>query len=68
MRIPESVSTDLGLSSEIEGIWLEARGREVDIVEQCVSGLRDISSFLQAMTRSHLEESKEHECQLDKGL
>ena len=56
MRIPESVSTDLRLSSEIQSIWLEARGQDVDIVEPCVVGLRGISLFLHDTARNRLEE------------
>ena len=68
LRIPESVSTDLSLSSEIESLWLEARGQDVGIVEQCVLGLRDISLFLHATARRRLEESRERERRLRRGL
>ena len=68
MRIPESVSTDLGLRPEIERIWLGARGQDVDPVEQCVLGLRGISLYLHEMARSRLEECRERERQLRRGL
>ena len=68
LRIPESVSSNLSLSSEIESIWLEARGQDVRIVEQCVLGLRGISLFLHATARRRLEESRERERRLRRGL
>ena len=68
MRIPESVSTDLGLRPVIEHIWLGARGQDVDLVEQCVLGLRGISLCLHETARSRLEECRERERQLRIGL
>ena len=68
MRILDLVLIDLGLSLEIESIWLKAQGHDVDIVEECVLGLRGISLFLHDTARSHLEESKEQEHRLCRGL
>ena len=59
---------DRSLSSEIESLWLEAHGQDVGIVEQCVLWLRGISLFLHATARRHLEESREQERRLRRGL
>ena len=52
MGISKLVLIVLSLSLEIESIWLDAKGQDVDIIEQfVVVGLRDISLFLHGMTR-----------------
>ena len=65
---PESVQTDLSLTSEIEGIWRAAMDQDVGIVDQCVAGLGSISHFLHEQARSHLEASREREIRLWRGL
>ena len=68
LRIPEVVVTDAGLCGEIEEIWMEAQRQELDPAEQCAAGLRGISLFLHEKAKSRLEEVRERERRLRRGL
>ena len=68
LRIPEVVVTDACLCGEIKELWMEAQRQDLDLAEQCGMGLRGISLFLHERAKRRLEELRERERGLCRGL
>ena len=68
LRIPEVVVTDARLCGESEELWMEAQRQDLDSAEQCAKGLRGISCFLHEKAKCRLEELRERERRLRRGL
>ena len=60
--------TDVCLCGEIEELWMEAQRKDLNPAEQCAKGLRGISLFLHKKAKCRLEELREQERRLRRGL